>query len=84
LKKFLIDRDEIKKVISENFSNTTFTMYDVFYKMFSKWDKGLFGSLFNSMIAFTKEGFLNYKLISKESPSGYKQGRKKAIYSVNK
>ncbi|GAG55558.1 unnamed protein product [marine sediment metagenome] len=58
-------------------------MGDVFYAIETAWNKAKFGSLFNTIKAFTREGILTYKMKLTGTPlSSSKTKRTGAVYTL--
>jgi hypothetical protein len=64
------DREILKKLILEKFSDVGFTTGEIFYTQNKTWNKSKFGSLFHDLIQLTKQKFLSYEIRKRKTVNG--------------
>jgi len=80
-----INIKSIKELILKEFSDTPFTIGDVYYKINKDFNRSLFATIRNIIVKLSKEKFLNYKIAYRGMP--HLNSEKKitgAIYKVRK
>ena len=83
IEKMVIDRDIIKKIVLDNFSDKDFVLSDVYYMLHKTKTKSSMTSMFNDFRALVLSKFLSYRI--KKRRAGINQGNKfGAVYRLNK
>jgi len=80
-----MERESVKRIIKQKFSDQEFTAGDLYYSIENNWNKSKFGTLFNTLRNLTREKFLKYELRKRGSPF-LKSERQRygAVFSLNK
>jgi Fe2+ or Zn2+ uptake regulation protein len=79
----LVDRERVLEVIRQKFVNKDFTMGDIYYALETTWNKSKFGSIFNTIKAFTQQGILTYEMKLVGTPTfGSPHKRHGAVYRL--
>lgn len=75
----------MKEIIRRDFFNKKFTIGDIYYSIYSTFDKSKFGSIRNLIVKLSKQHFLNYTIEIRGKPHyDSKIKVKGAVYTLNK
>ncbi len=81
-----ITKENIKKIILEQYPKQRFTCGDIIYAVASKYNKSVHGKIRNILVNLTKDNFLEYKIEIHGVPKYSSTDRKikSAVYWLNK